>query len=176
MTQRGAYPQWYIGAGAGSGKLNADGPEVTGITNTTLDTKHVAYTVRGGWRFSPYAAIELGYYDFGRYNFTIAPPSGPTVINGSIGATSTGLSLVGILPIDQFDLYGRIGYAHTILKFNANITQGTETTYSKDHQDEATYGVGARWTFMPGWALFAEWAKNDKVKIDAWLAGIDFRF
>jgi len=172
----GNWPQWYIGAGAGTGHLDADGPTVTGVPNTTLDKRHVAYTVRGGWRFSPYAAIELGYYDFGSYNFTFSAPNGPTLINGSLGATSTGLSFVGILPLDQFDLYGRIGYAHTILKGNANITQGTDTTYSKDHQDEATYGVGGRWNFMPGWSLFAEWVKNDRVKVDAFLGGIDFRF
>jgi hypothetical protein len=29
---------------------------------------------------------------------------------------------------------------------------------------------------MPGWSLFAEWVKNDRVKVDAFLGGIDFRF
>ena len=45
-----------------------------------------------------------------------------------------------------------------------------------DRQDEATYGVGARWNFSRNWGLFAEWMKNDRIRVDSYLAGIDFRF
>ena len=28
----------------------------------------------------------------------------------------------------------------------------------------------------PTWGLFAEWMKNDKLKVDSYMGGIDFRF
>ena len=95
-------------------------------------------------------------------------------VDGSARAQSVGLSLVGIWPINNFDLYGRIGYAHSELKFNANgpINTGNRN----DRQDEATYGAGVRWNFTPQWGLFAEWMKNDRIRVDSYLAGIDFRF
>lgn len=170
------YPQspWYIGAGAGVGNLNRSPGELTGLNNATLDDNDTAYTVRGGWRFSPFFALEVGYYDFGRYHFDGTAIANRVPIDGSVRAQSVGVSLVGILPINNFDLYGRVGYAHSKLNFNASGELTNRTV--NDRQDEATYGAGVRWTFTPHWALFAEWAKNDKIRVDSYLGGIDFRF
>ena len=165
---------WYIGAGIGGGHLNRSASDLTGLNNATLDTHETTWTVRGGWRFSPYTAIELGYYDLGRYNFH-GTAVGPAVrVDGSARAQSVGLSFVGIIPINTVDIYGRIGYAHSELKFNANgpLNTGNEN----QRQNEATYGAGVRWTFAPHWAVFGEWMKNDKIRVDSYLAGIDFRF
>ena len=167
-------PPWYIGVGAGMGHLNRSASDLTGLNNATLDDNDTTYTVRGGWRFSPFAAIELGYYDLGRYDFHGTRFGSVGNVDGSARAQSVGLSLVGIWPINNFDLYGRIGYAHSELKFNANgpINTGNRN----DRQDEATYGAGVRWNFTPQWGLFAEWMKNDRIRVDSYLAGIDFRF
>lgn len=169
-----APPPFYIGVGAGMGHLNRSASDLTGLNNATLDDNDTTYTVRGGWRFSPYAAIELGYYDLGRYDFHGTRFGSAVPVDGSARAQSVGLSLVGIWPINNFDLYGRIGYAHSELKFNANgpINTGNQN----DRQDEATYGLGARWNFSRNWGLFAEWMKNDRIRVDSYLAGIDFRF
>lgn len=175
--QIGTYPQlpFYIGAGVGSGHLNRSAGDLTGLNNATLDNNDTTYTVRGGWRFSPFGAVELGYYDFGRYHFSGTAVGNLAKVDGSARAQSVGISLVGIIPINSVDLYGRIGYAHSELKFNANGPLGG-TANENNRQDEATYGVGARWTFAPNWGVFAEWVKNDRIKIDSYLGGIDFRF
>jgi len=170
----GPQAPFYFGAGIGGGHLNMSGSELTGLDNAQVDTHETTYTVRGGWRFSPYGAVEVGYYDFGRYNFHGTLNGTAVPIDGSAKAQSVGISLVGILPINNFDLYGRIGYAHSKLKLNANTS--LLTTGRDDQQDEATYGVGGRWTFAPNWALFAEWVKNDRIKVDSYVGGVDFRF
>ena len=69
---------FYIGAGAGNGHLNRSGSDLTGINNAQVDKTDTSWTVRGGWRFHQFAAVEIGYYDFGRYHF-----HGPTVV-GSV--------------------------------------------------------------------------------------------
>jgi OOP family OmpA-OmpF porin len=165
---------WYIGAGVGGGHLNKSGSDLTGLNNASIDSNDTAWTVRGGWRFSPYAAIEVGYYDFGRYNFH-GTAVGPVVqVDGSGKAHSVSLSLVGIIPINTVDIYGRIGYAHSELKLNANAPLATVN--ENQRQDEATYGAGVRWTFAPNWAVFAEWIKNDRISVDSYVGGVDFRF
>ena len=168
-----AYSPWYIGAGVGQGHLSASGTDLTGLNNAQLDTNETTYTVRGGWRFSPYGALELGYYDLGKYAFHA--PSGAGNIDGEGKAKSYGISLVGILPLNQFDLYGRIGYAHSELKFNANGPLGGVANENQ-RQDEATYGVGGRWNFTPNWGLFVEWFKNDRISVDSVVGGLDYRF
>ncbi len=176
VVQAQAYSPWYIGAGAGQGHLSTSGSDLTGFTNANVDRNDTSYTVRGGWRFSPYGAIELGYYDLGKYNFHGTTTGGVTNVDGQAKAKSYGISIVGVLPIDRFDLYGRVGYAHSELKVNASAPLHPTPVNTSDHQDEATYGVGGRWTFVPQWALFAEWMKNDKIKVDSYLIGVDFKF
>ena len=165
---------WYIGAGVGGGHLNRSAGDLTGLNNASLDSNDTTWTVRGGWRFSPFAAVELGYYDFGRYNFSGTAVGNVVPIEGSGKAQSVMISLVGILPISTFDIYGRIGYAHSELKLNANGVLATAN--ENERQNEAAYGAGVRWTFARNWALFAEWAKNDKIKIDSYVGGVDVRF
>jgi len=172
-----SYPQlpFYIGAGIGQGSLNRNAAELSGLFNAELDDTDTTYTVRAGWRVNPYFAVELGYYDLGRYDFRgTALPGGAVYVNGSARAQSVGLSLVGILPINNFDLYGRIGYARSQLKFNGNAFD--QTTGREDKQNEATYGVGGRWNATRNWSLFAEWMKNDKIRVDSYLGGVDYRF
>ncbi len=176
VAQMPAYSPWYLGAGVGQGHLSTSGSDLTGFTDANVDRNETSYTVRGGWRFSPYGAIEVGYYDLGKYKFHGTTTGGVANVDGEAKAKSYGISLVGILPIDRFDLYGRVGYAHSELKVNASAPLVPTPVNSKDTQDEATYGVGGRWTFVPQWALFAEWMKTDKIKVDSYLIGIDFKF
>jgi OOP family OmpA-OmpF porin len=165
--------QWYIGAGIGGGNLNISGSDLTGLNNATVDDTDTTYTGRVGWRFHKYMALELGYYDLGHYNFH---GQGVGAVDGTARAKSVGLSFVGILPIEAFDLYARIGYARSELKINASSNLIPTNLNSKDKQNEATYGVGGRWNFGPNWGIFAEWMKNDKIEVDSYLVGVDFRF
>jgi OOP family OmpA-OmpF porin len=164
---------WYLGAGIGRGNLNMSGTELTGLNNAQIDDSDTTYTLRTGFRFNPYFALELGYYDLGQYTFS--GRSGTVNVTGSAKAKSYGLSAVGILPLaEQFELYGRVGIASSELKANANAT--LVTANATDRQSEATYGVGARWFVNRNWGVFAEWMKNDKIKVDSYMAGVDFRF
>jgi len=83
------------------GHLSRSASDLTGLDNATLDDNDTTYTVRGGWRFSTFAAIELGYYDLGRYDFHGTRFESVGNVDGSMRAQSVGLSLVGIWPIND---------------------------------------------------------------------------
>ena len=173
-TAQAEYPErWYAGVGVGAGNLNASGSDITGLADAQLDTSNTIYTVRAGYRFNNNLAVELGYYDLGNYAFH---GSGVGAVDGTARAKSVGLSLVGIIPIDQFDFYGRIGYARSELKVNASTNLIATPFNSKEKQNEATYGVGAHWNIDRYVGLYIEWMKNDKIKVDGYYFGVDFRF
>lgn len=164
---------WYAGAGIGRGNLNLSGQDLTGLANASVNDSDTTYTVRIGYRFSPYLALEGGYYDLGHYQFD--GTSGSTTISGSAKAKSFGISAVAIAPLgDAFELYGRVGIATSELKVNANAA--IVSVDAADKHTEATYGIGARYNITRNVSLFAEWMKNDKIEVDSYLGGIDFRF
>ena len=176
LAQTGPQSPWYLGVGVGQGHLNDSGTDLTGLNNAQVGDTETTYTVRTGLRFNPYMAIELGYYDLGKYDFHGTANGSTLNIDGEAKAKSFGLSFVGILPIDAFDLYGRIGFARSEVKVNASATLSLTNYNNKDKQNEATYGVGGRWMFMPNLGVFAEWMKNDKIKVDSYLIGLDWKF
>jgi OOP family OmpA-OmpF porin len=164
---------WYVGFGAGIGNLGKTGQDITGLSNATIDDSDKTYTIRLGYRLSKHFAIEGGYYDLGKYTFS--GRSGAIDVSGSAKAKSFGLSAVGILPMgDSFELYGRLGIEESEIKANANTTNLTAS--ESDKQTGATYGVGGRFLFSKNVGVFAEWMKNDKIEVDSYLLGVDFRF
>ena len=165
---------WYIGGGVGQGHFDMSGQELTGLSDASVNKTDTTFTVRGGYMFNPYFGLDVGYYDLGSYGFNGTGP-GHVAVSGSGKAKAWGVSALGVLPLgDMFDVYGRIGYADSQIKTNANTELLTAS--STDWQGGATYGVGGHWNFNKSVGLFAEWMKNDKIKVDSYLIGVDFRF
>jgi len=162
---------WYLGAGIGRGNLNVSGTDL-GLPDAQVGDSATVYTARLGYRVNPYLAFELGYYDHGEYDFS--GELGGVGVAGTAKAKSVGISVVGIVPLDAIDLYGRLGYANSELKANASAAGFVAN--DKDHQRGMTFGAGARWNMNRNWGIFAEWMKNDEIKVDSYIAGVDFRF
>jgi len=164
---------WYAGLGIGQGHLNMSGQDLTGLNNASVNKTDTSYTVRGGYMFHPNFGVEVGYYDLGSYGFN--GMVGNTAVSGSAKAKAYGISLVALAPLSpQFDVYGRVGWSDSQIKANANTALATAST--SDWQAGATYGVGGHWNFSKQVGVFAEWMKNDKIEVDSYLIGIDFRF
>src|SRR5947209_7362131 len=110
---------WYFGVGIGQGHFNKSGTDLTGINNAQVDGTETTYTLRAGWRFHPYMALELGYYDLGKYSFHGRPFGTTLDIDGQAKAKSVGLSLVGIVDRKSTRLnssHANISYAVFCLK------------------------------------------------------------
>lgn len=163
---------WYVGLGIGRGNLDVSGTEL-GLPNASVGDSATTYTVRGGYRFNPNFALEAAYYDLGEYDFS--GNIGGVDVAGTAKAKAFAVNAVGILPLSEaFDLYGRVGYGTAELKANASAAGFVAN--DKDNESGAFYGVGARWNVSKSWGVFAEWMKADKIEVDSYLIGIDFRF
>jgi OOP family OmpA-OmpF porin len=163
---------WYIGGGIGRGNLDQTGNDI-GLPNGSIGDSATTYTLRLGYRLTPYFAVEGAYYDLGEYDFSGS--IGNVGVAGTAKAKAFALNAVGILPLSEaFDLYGRIGYGEAELKANASALGFVAN--NSDRQSGAFYGVGARWNATRNWGIFAEWMKADKIEVDSYIVGVDYRF
>jgi len=95
---------------------------------------------RVGYRFHPSWAVEIAYWHLGE--FKMHAGTGPVTFDADLRAKSIGASIVGILPLDRFDLYGRVGYARSELKATGALGPFSSTV--RERENEWFAGVGGR--------------------------------
>jgi hypothetical protein len=172
--------EWYAGFGAGQGTIDGyrlpvqssaeqNGGVLTSFSFSPLVGHDTMLTARLGARLHRNLAIEAGYFRFGDYTFDSAP------INGGVqpftaSARSGGVALVGLVPVGQLDLYARGGYARTEIKSEAGLVT------ARERFNEAYYGGGARWNITREAGLFVEYQRHQKLELDGFFAGFDWRF
>ena len=159
---------WYVGAGIGQGKADL-GSAPAGVV---IDDKDTTYQVRLGYRFHPNMGVELGYYHLGDYGITVG--NGAASLSANAEARAVGISFVGTLPLDRFDLYGRVGYARSELKASASAAGFTAS--DRGRENEWFAGVGGRFNISREIGVFAEWQRHDKLEVDSYFVGVDLRF
>jgi hypothetical protein len=171
-----AQPGWYVGAGLGQGYSTIFQSGIQGVEPANYDRHDSVYTIRGGYRFGPALAVEAAYQDLGEYTLTVN--GGDAVTTQRARAKSYGVSVVAIAPWDRLDIYGRIGYARTELEQSGSSSGPTNVfiASSSGRTSEAVGAVGLRWWAVPNVGLFAEYQKHDKLEVDSWFAGLDYRF
>ena len=169
---------WYFGLGGGEARLGASATEFADVGNAHLDDKDRAIALRAGVRLHANFAVELGYYDFGEYRYDAVVSGLP--LKGSAKARSLGLSAVAIAPLERLDIYARVGYARSEIKSRAGVEGftgvGSLVDPRRRRDNEFFGGVGARFDVGRQFGVFAEYQKHDKLDIDAWLVGVDYRF
>jgi opacity protein-like surface antigen len=167
---------WYAGVGVGQGSV--DFPK---RQNLDFDEKDTVYQLRLGYRFHPNLGVEVGYYDMGEYS--VSAGSGGERITVGVDARSFGISLVGTLPLDRFDLYGRVGYARSEVEASvASAGQGFAEalgfggTNQRTRENEWFGAVGGRWNINRALGVFAEYQHHDKLEVKSYFVGVDWRF
>ncbi|HJY76352.1 MAG TPA: outer membrane beta-barrel protein [Burkholderiales bacterium] len=125
---------FYLGIGAGQGKIRDDPASPSGIGTVNFDAEDTSYKLFAGYRLGalPFLdfAFEGGYMDFGKPSQTF---SGQRVEYKLHGFDAAGLA---IFPLGPIDLYGKLG----ALSWSSDKTIGGSTA-SKTGSN-AFYGVG----------------------------------
>jgi OmpA-like transmembrane domain len=123
----------YLGAGAGKAQT-IDHPPQTG--GELFDEASTSYRAFGGYRLGviPFLdfAGELGYTDLGSASGSVAGVTAEYKTQGVDG------SVLVIVPILFFDVYGRLG----AMQYQLNKTFNGATTSSKSDGTAGVYGVG----------------------------------
>ena len=176
---------WYMDFGIGGGTANghptrvigtipATNQTVTSFSYSPLTGSDTAFTVRGGAKVLPYLAIEAMWARLGDYPFVTLTGNPFVLTTLDARADSAGGALVGILPLSPVDLYARVGIARTQLRAD-QFVNGSQVNVN-ERFNEAYYGAGARWNVTQQLGVFAEYQRHDKLILDAYFVGLQWRF
>lgn len=167
-STRGAY----VGASVGQADIDDYGRDDT------------AFSLRGGYRFNRYLAVEASYADLGEIAWSsgnciefCAPEA--AVVHYRLANDRFDVAMLGILPLGrQFELFARLGYARAGYDVDWSNMLGS-STYSKN-DSTTTYGAGARFHFAAPWTLRLEWERleevDDAYDVDTVWLGAEYRF
>ena len=127
------------------------------VNSTSTDNKSTGGKVFGGYQFSPNFALEGGYFDLGRFNYSGITSGGN--YSGDTRPRGLNLDLVGTLPLnDRFSVLGRVGAAYARTQDNFSSTgfySGATGTRTRNNTD-VKYGVGLQYAITEALSLRGE--------------------
>lgn len=168
---------FYIGATFGS--ATQDGQCDGVVAGVSCDDKDSAWRILGGYQFNRNLAVELGYHNLGEAS---ASGGGVTVTDE---VTAWELVAVGSFPLaNQFSIYGKLGMYRG--EIDRTATLGGFSASDSASTTDFTFGLGARYDFMPNLGVRAEWQRymnfgeaigpDVDIDVDVLSIGLIFRF
>jgi opacity protein-like surface antigen len=146
-----AHAQVYVHAHAGQSKFG-----LVCYSNTDCDFKDIAFKAGAGYMFNRHIGIEAGYWRFGEAVLTTKTGLFEQVTSE---AESIGLLLVGVLPIDRFSVYGKLGPMYT--KYREATRSDLPANYSRELTSvRLGYVAGASYEIVPGWKAQLEFSRT----------------
>ena len=157
---------WYGGINIGESMAKIDHDRIRsgllsgGFTTTAIsdDDRDIGYKLFGGYQFNKYFALEGGYFDLGKFEFTATTvPAG--TLRGNIKVTGLNFDAVGILPItEKFSAFGRVGLTYAESKDSFTGTGLVTTRNSSPSENDVNYkfGVGLQFHFTESLGMRAE--------------------
>ena len=183
-------PSWYLGADVGM--VNEFQPQSRVDTSQlfTNNNSDTVFAIHGGYRISPYFAIEATFADLGDYSYeSITPcPIGYGCIpeaghvQVSVSFKRLDLAFVGSIPLGKrLEVYAKAGFTRTeVVSYIGNpFIHGVQLT-NKNSSSDAVYGAGLRMHFDAPWSLRLQWDRTQLSyslpDVDTWWLGAEYRF
>jgi len=137
-------PGWYIGGGIGEATVRLEDDD----SFADFEGDDTGYKFIFGYRIIDWVAVELNYARYGEAQDEFL---GITFENEF---TALSVSALGMLPLGNFDLFGRAGIANVEGDFRVVNIPGDADS---DDNIEPMFGVGAQYRPIPNLAIRAEW-------------------
>lgn len=157
---------WYSGVQIGQSRARIDDPSIrsglqrNGFASSSIvdDDRATGYKLYGGYQFNPYVAIEGGYFDLGKFGYTVTTvPAG--TLRGDIRLKGLNLDTVGILPLtEKLSAFGRIGVAYADARdsFSGTGAVAVRTPSASKREANIKFGVGMQYAFSDALAVRVE--------------------
>lgn len=167
--------RYYFGLAAASADTDFKVPGTALASDTNWETSWKAFA---GVDYDPWVGAELGYIDTRTDDFDYQANG----VRGRVGSRGYGIYLAGkgryVLPMfPQAEVFGKLGVEYSRRKLDAGPFLASTT----DDNVGPYVGVGAQWTFMPQWAVVAEYERYGRSKkigaaADVLTVGVRFNF
>ncbi len=184
---------WYGGINIGQSAADIDHGRIrsgllsSGFTTTSItdDDRDTGYKLFGGYQINKYFALEAGYFDLGKFEFTATTvPAG--TLRGNIKVKGLNFDAVGIFPFNErFSVFGRVGLSYAEAKDSFSGTGLVTAQNSNPSKSDTNYklGLGLQYHFTKSLGMRAEAERyriNDAVgnkgDIDLLSIGLVYRF
>jgi hypothetical protein len=123
---------FYIGGGIGDATIQFEDDEDDSFE---FDANDTGFKVIVGYRIIDWVAVELNYTDFGK------PVDRFGGIDLEAGYTAFSASALGMLPLGDFDLFGRLGLA----RVDADFRTPDFDFEDSEKSTEPLFGLGAQY-------------------------------
>jgi OmpA-OmpF porin, OOP family len=122
---------FYAGASFGQAKYNTKDPAFVVfpyVVDKNREEKDWAYGLQFGYRFSPYIGVELSLNDYGdleerTQGFTNTNLAAGGIADVEIGTRGVAIAAIATLPLNKFELFGKVGAIHAETKARGRIAQ-----------------------------------------------------
>lgn len=184
---------WYLGGNAGLAQATIDDQGITaellgnGFTTTAIrdNESDFGFKLFGGYQFSRYFALEAGYFNLSKFDFTATTvPAG--TLDGSIKLSGLNLDAVGRLPLGKrFSVFARGGVNYAEAKDRFSGTGAVNVVQPERDKRDANYkfGLGLQYDLTDSWGIRAEAeryriddAVGSKGDVDLLSLGLVYRF
>jgi OOP family OmpA-OmpF porin len=160
-------PGWYAGINVSRSRLDMGGNDIDqafanqGITSaTSLGHARTGWGADLGYRFGPHFALEGGYTDLGKFNYTSATTvPGVDSLQGTFKAHAWWLAPVGVIPLtDRWALFGKAGLTRVTADLSAGSSTGATTPSGMTHGNTGSLlGLGASYDITRNVYAKLEW-------------------
>lgn len=175
---------WYVVGEVTHSKTKLDtatSDAALGGASSTLTKNHGnQWRLQLGYKFNPYFALEGGYIDFGKTEFT---STGGSTAHGTVKAGGIDVAALGILPItENFSVFGKAGLVAAKVKSSLDVTPPGDT---KSNVVAPLVGLGVSYKLSDNLDLRAEYdhvsklgksGTTDKLSSNMLSAGIAYYF
>ena len=157
---------WYGGVNIGQSMAKIDHDRIRsgllsgGFTTTSIsdDDRDTGFKLFGGYQFNKYFALEAGYFDLGKFEFSAnTVPAG--TLRGNIKVKGLNFDAVGILPItEKFSAFGRVGLNYAEVKDSFTGTGLVAVSNRNPSKKDINYknGLGLQYHFTESLGIRAE--------------------
>lgn len=182
----------YIGGSVGQTRAHFNNDSITSrlasqglaVQSMTGQNNGTGFKAFGGYQFNRNFAVEGGYFDLGRSNYTFNTLGG--TFSGDTTVRGLNLDLVGIAPLtDRFSVLGRVGaaYAQSRANFASTGTVLPNGSPTSRNGTDLKLGLGLQYAITDALGIRAEierYRVNDPVRnrgfINMASVGLVYRF
>lgn len=165
----------YVGASIGQSNYKVD------CEGLSCDKSDLGFKAFGGYMFTPNLGVEAHYVNLGKMTLdpTVVPGFG--TLAGDIKGAGWGASLIGMWPIEQFSLFGKLGFTYMDTKVSGTLS-GFGSASMSESSTNFSWGLGAAYNFSKQLSVRAEWERfrlefqNEKEDADLFSIGVAYRF
>ena len=185
-------PGFYVGGSLGATRAHFNNDAYNNlarnkgfaINSSSVDNTSTGGKLFGGYQLNPNFAVEGGYFDLGRFNYSGVTSGG--TYNGNTRSHGLNLDLVGTLPLsDRLSVLGRVGAAYARTRDSSSSTGfAPPVTANRSRNDtHVKYGVGLQYAITDALSLRGELERyhriNDPIRrsnVDMASIGLVYRF